>query len=134
MNLILKCILFIPILAIGQRNARYNAVPVENVSYQSYETKSGEVISYRDSVQIGMPTGPNGFRFITWRNGTVVSNKLAGQKFPIRAIKSFRRRDRRTKIYFEIRAYGMFLIDYEMALKTGEIVSGFKQDALPSVD
>jgi len=122
MKHILLLITVIPILAAGQIQVNYANVPEKEGRYGSYLTKSGQVVSFNDSVTIGMPTGPNGFRHITTARLSA-DNVISGRTVAIKRIRTFKRKRLRSKVFLEVRPYGLarFLIDYEIALKSSEI-------------
>ncbi|MFS4416329.1 hypothetical protein [Maribacter sp. 2307ULW6-5] len=118
-------LLLFPLFCMGQINVKYADIPKKEGRYGTYVTKSGQTIALRDSLTIGMPTGPNGFRFINVGKFSA-SNVIAGRKVGVERIRTFRRGRLRGKVFVEANSYGLmrpFRIDYEMALKSGEIVA-----------
>lgn len=128
MKILLISLFIVPVMVFGQRHATFEKIPFSPASYNSYTAKNGSQISYKDSIKIGAPSGPNGFRYIT-RQWLSAKNIIAGKKVAIHSIRSFKRRKLRNKIFIEIRPYGLapFFVDYEMALESGEIKSNLEE-------
>ncbi|CAN0604589.1 unnamed protein product, partial [Ectocarpus sp. 12 AP-2014] len=91
--------------------------------YGSYLTQNGRLISLNDTLTVGMPSGPDGFRYITarWVNA---SNIISGRKVTVNHIRTFKRNRLKGKVFLQFKAYGLapFFIDYEMAFTSGEIL------------
>jgi hypothetical protein len=128
MKLLINIIVLLPILAISQRDIKFGNIPLMAASYNTYTAKDGQIISFKDSITIGIPSGADGFRFIT-RDWVGANNIIAGRKLPIKRIRSFQRRLLRNKIFLEIRPYGIspIFVDYEMAFESGEIIADPKE-------
>ncbi len=116
-------LLLLPLLVAAQLKVNYKTIPEKEGRYGSYVTKNGNVVSLKDTITIGLPTGPEGFRFITsgWESQ---SNITAGRKVVISEIRTFKRNHLKSKVFLKFKGLGVFypsFIDYEMALTSGEI-------------
>ncbi|MBL4746577.1 MAG: hypothetical protein JKY08_09455 [Flavobacteriaceae bacterium] len=91
-------------------------------SFKSYITKAGNTLKIGDTLIIGIPTSELGFKFIS-QGGQSVANRLAGKKIIIHKMKTYGEPQNGFKMYPQFKGYGLLpvLIDYEIALSTGEI-------------
>lgn len=122
MKKILLLLIAIPAFAVAQIEVNHENIPKKEGRYGTYVTKSGTVISLKDLITIGLPNGPDGFRFITmgWEGA---NNVISGRKVSVKRIRTFKRNILRGKVFleFNLNTLSPFRIDYEMALKSGEI-------------
>jgi hypothetical protein len=123
MKTIILMLLLVPMITSSQLKVDYQNIPPIEGRYGSYLTKNGSVISLGDSITIGVPTGPYGFRFIA--SGKFdADNVIAGRTVKVARIRTFKRNRLRNKVFLEFKSYGIlapFRIDYEMALQSGEL-------------
>ncbi len=113
--------IFLPILSISQNRAVYDSIPDGKNSYGSYITKIGDVIKVGDTLQIGLPSNPSGFNYIT-QLGQRAGSFLADRKIIIFKIRTFKDKRFSNRAYLSFKGYGALVdIDYESALISGEI-------------
>lgn len=88
-----------------------------NTFSQTYVTKEGDTLTVGQPITLGIPTGAEGFRFLTQGNQPV-ANWLAGTEVTIHKFKKVR-----GKTYVLFKGYGLLpiYIDYEIARQTGEV-------------
>ncbi len=128
MKNILLVLLLLPVLTLSQKVAEYGKLPNGKNSFDTYITKAGRSISVGDTLLIGMPSSDNGFNHITQlgQKGAVF---LADRKVVVHKIKTFKDKRFAQRAYICFKGYGMALVDvdYELALKTGEITDPFTE-------
>lgn len=123
MRYLVTMLLLLPLFLSAQLEVDYRKIPPTEGRYGHYVTKNGAVISLKDSITIGLPTGPDGFRFIT-AGWVSEDNIIAGRNIVVTGIRTFKRNYLRNKVFLKFRGTGILspsFIDYEMALKSGEI-------------
>lgn len=108
------------------QTAEFGKIPEGKNKYERYITKAGTVISVGDMITIGMPSSDNGFNYITQlgQKGAVF---LSDRTIEVKKIKTFSDIRFQKRAYISFKGYGLALvdIDYELALKTGEIEDPF---------
>lgn len=121
----IKTLLFVMFMTtslFSQKVAEYGKIPSGKNFYDQYITKAGKTISVGDTIIIGMPSSDNGFNHITQlgQKGAVF---LSDRAIEVQKIKTFKDKRFHQRAYICFKGYGLALvdIDYELALKTGEI-------------
>ncbi len=108
------------------QTTEFGKIPKGKNQYERYITKAGKTISVGDMITIGMPSSDNGFNYITQlgQKGAVF---LSNRTIEIEKIKTFSDKRFQKRAYVSFKGYGLALvdIDYELALKTGEIEDPF---------
>ena len=85
---------------------------------QEYISNEGDTLKIGQQLTLGIPTGADGFRFITQGNEPV-ANWLSNTEIEI-----FKFKKVRGKTYVLFKGYGLLpvYIDYETARQTGEVL------------
>lgn len=118
---LLAVLLYIPMLA--QKIAMYGEIPNGKHTFDTYIAQDGTHINVGDEITIGMPSAPDGFRFIT-QGGQKTADFLADRTVTITKIRTYPDKRFAGQIYLQFKGYGMLPVDinYETALKAGEVV------------
>lgn len=125
MKTALFLLMIVPMSIFAQDQVNWTDIPKKNGKYSSYITRKGNTISVGDVITIGTPSTPDGFLWIS-QGGQQTANFLAGVDVEITKIRTYKGRFA-GKAYLEFKGYGLLpvSIDYEIALKTGEIEDPF---------
>ena len=93
-------------------------------NFDSYLSKTGDVIHVGDTLTIGKPTGEFSFVFITQNQERIV-NSMMGKSVAISQIKSYGGKKWGLKVWILFKGFGLLpvVIDYENALEVGEIIN-----------
>lgn len=106
----------------SQKTIKYGNVPSGKARYDTYITKKGDTISTGQTIKIGLPSSDNGFNHIT-QGGQKGAVFLSDREVEIYRIRTYKDKRFEKRAYIQFKGYGMLPvdIDYELALKTGEI-------------
>lgn len=112
-------------MIISQKTVSFSEIPKKSSKFDTYITRSKDTISIGDTITLGLPSSDIGFRYVT-QGGMKCADFLASADVEITRIRTFRNRFS-GKVYLEFKGYGLLplLIDYETALKIGEIENPF---------
>lgn len=129
-KLLIATLLILPILTIAQKIGKFGELPKGKNRFDLYITKSGDTLSVGDNITIGMPSSDNGFNFIT-QGGVKSAVFLSDRTIEIYRIRTFRDKRFAKRAFVQFKGYGMLPvdIDYELALKRGEIEDPFSDNS-----
>lgn len=90
--------------------------------FTEYQAQGGAVVAVNDTIKLGLPSGPDGFRFIT-QGGQPVAARLNGAAVVVNDLKPVGNKKTGYKMYATFKGYGLVacFIDIDAAIKTNEI-------------
>lgn len=112
------------IIARGQKIGEYGKLDSGKNVYSVYISKNGHAIKVGDTMLIGSPSSNNGFNHIT-QGGQKAAVFLSDRKVVIWRIRTYKDKRFEKRAYLQFKGYGLLPVDvdYELAVKTGELES-----------